>query len=420
MKIEENAHECAICQISFSMLNTLAKHNALLHSKVGNGTFDLKIEPESQSDQSIGKKQNNSFGDKPLRVSPIKIKITQSLKNLESGKFNIYKRKLPYSCQKCQKCFKKISLLKRHELLHTGEKPFSCQYCGFRSRLKHNLKGHEKSHQNEKPFSCAKCFKRFKYANYLKIHDQIHSANSIAKTYSCKYCNKKFNQIGEVIVHERYHTGEKPFPCRFCEKTFSQLCEKKKHELHQRCEKHPNRKLKNDMKTHKEICETNSKKLAIKSKLPKPCKVDPESYNIQSVGKEQKNSSKQMPIKVSPIKIKIKLKSNNLETRRSKSYQSVKSSFSCKFCTKSFSEAGNLKKHLKVHVNEVQHEIANLDKATKKDSILQEKFGIKPVMVVLYRLENEICRSMKIKSKLTPSAFEKVKIKTVKEKPVEC
>ena len=78
MKIEENAHECAICQISFSMLSSLVKHNALLHSKVGNETFDLKIEPESQSDQSIGKKQNNSFDDKPLRVSPIKIKIMQN------------------------------------------------------------------------------------------------------------------------------------------------------------------------------------------------------------------------------------------------------------------------------------------------------------------------------------------------------
>ena len=158
MKIEENAHECAICQISFSMLNTLAKHNALLHSKVGNGTFDLKIEPESQSDQSIGKEQNNSFGDKPLRVSPIKIKITQNLKNLESGKFKIHERKLPYSCPKCPKCFKNITLLKRHDLLHTGEKPFSCRFCEFRSRLKHNLKDHERSHQNEKPFSCTKCF----------------------------------------------------------------------------------------------------------------------------------------------------------------------------------------------------------------------------------------------------------------------
>ena len=46
--------------------------------------------------------------------------------------------------------------------------------------------------------------------------------------------------------------------------------------------------------------------------------------------------------------------------------------------------------------------------------MLQEKFGIKPVMVVLYRLENEICRSMKVKTKT-----EKVKSKTVKEEPVD-
>ena len=59
----------------------------------------------------------------------------------------------------------------------------------------------------------------------------------------------------------------------------------------------------------------------------------------------------------------------------------------------------DLKNHLKGHVNEVQHQIANLDKATKIDSMLQEKFGIEPVTVVLYRLENERCRSMKVKTK---------------------
>ena len=309
-------------------------------------------------------------------------------------------RKQLYSCKKCPKGFKNLTKLKRHDLVHTGEKTFSCQYCGYKANLKQNMKVHEKTHQNEKPFSCAKCFKRFKYASHLKIHDQIHSATSIAKPYNCKYCTKKFNQIGEVIVHERYHTGEKPFPCRFCEKTFSQLCEKKKHELHQRCEKHSNRKLKNDMKTHEEIRETNLKKLTNELELPKTYKVDPESYNIQNFEKEQNYSfsSKQLPLKVAPIKIKIKLKSKNLESGRSESYQSVKS-FSCKFCTKSFSEAGNLKKHLKDHVKEVQHEIANLDESTKNDSMLQKKFGIKPVMVVLYRLENEICRSMKVKTK---------------------
>ena len=266
MKIEENAHECAICQISFSMLSSLVKHNALLHSKVGNGTFDLKIEPESQSDQSIGRKQNHYFADKPLKVSPIKIKIKQNPQNLESGKFKIHERKLPYSCQKCPKGFKNLTLLKRHDLVHTGEKPFSCQYCGFRSRLKHNLKDHEKSHQNEKPFSCTKCFKRFKYANYLKIHDQIHSATSIAKPYHCKFCAKRFNQIGEVIIHERYHTGEKPFSCRFCEKSFSQSSEKKRHELHQRCQKHPNRKLKNKLPISEKLDKEKSEIAKIENK----------------------------------------------------------------------------------------------------------------------------------------------------------
>ena len=170
--------------------------------------------------------------------------------------------------------------------------------------------------------------------------------------------------------------------------------------MHQRCEKHPKRKLKNGMKTHDEIFEANPKKLTNKLKLHKTYKVDPESYSIQNLEKEEKNSfsSKHLPLKVAPIKIKIKLKSKNLESGRLKSYQSVKY-FSCKFCTKSFSEAGNLKKHLKDHVKEVQHEIANLDESTKNDSMLQEKFGIKPVMVVLYRVENEICRSMKVKTK---------------------
>ena len=113
-----------------------------------------------------------------------KIKMFESDCIVETKETEIFKqdclRKQLYSCKKCPKVFKKIHMLKRHDLLHTGEKPFSCQYCGFRSRLKHNMKDHERSHQNEKPFSCAKCFKRFKYASYLKIHDQIHSTASIA------------------------------------------------------------------------------------------------------------------------------------------------------------------------------------------------------------------------------------------------
>ena len=46
----------------------------------------------------------------------------------------------------CSSVFRENAKLKRHKLVHTGEKAFKCEYCGLSFSLRHNLKTHEKTH----------------------------------------------------------------------------------------------------------------------------------------------------------------------------------------------------------------------------------------------------------------------------------
>ncbi|KAK7074629.1 hypothetical protein SK128_008417 [Halocaridina rubra] len=45
-------------------------------------------------------------------------------------------------CPVCQKGFRCAAELRRHYLIHTGEKPHKCPYCFFRSARKGNVRSH--------------------------------------------------------------------------------------------------------------------------------------------------------------------------------------------------------------------------------------------------------------------------------------
>lgn len=84
-------------------------------------------------------------------------------------------------------------------------KEFPCPLCQRPFGTRHNLKRHFMIHTGEKPFSCNKCRKPFREYSTLKKHMATHQRD---RYYKCLHCPRKYRDYLEYSEHKKIHTNE--------------------------------------------------------------------------------------------------------------------------------------------------------------------------------------------------------------------
>uniref|UniRef100_A0A3Q0T1W9 C2H2-type domain-containing protein n=1 Tax=Amphilophus citrinellus TaxID=61819 RepID=A0A3Q0T1W9_AMPCI len=242
--LTHNELYCSVCRKVLRDTATLARHKAshtLFQCNRCDKAFTL-FKPLLRHYENIHKVS------RPFKCSRCPKTLTK-LRSLIIHEWH-HTGQLPFQCAQCNLRFKCDAELMYHERVHTREKPYLCAECGktfaHRSNLLRHLnfihsesrneknpcpscgkmvaastmKRHKLIHTGERPFKCTvpECEKYYRSTSEVKRHVLIH--HTTERPYKCDICGKGFVKMCYLNLHAKIHSGEKPFICSICGKAF--------------------------------------------------------------------------------------------------------------------------------------------------------------------------------------------------------
>ena len=159
-----------------------------------------------------------------------------------------------YQCQICHRYLSGKEGLKRHNMIHTGERPFKCSMCDKSFRQRRHLLNHELCHwdepsgsiaghstggtvsssgssqgNEERLLKCKVCPEEFSSVRSLRAHLTIHDPS---RPFPCTICGMRFTKPGVVREHMRAHTATPKLCCPYCDRRFHRTVYFEEHLLH--------------------------------------------------------------------------------------------------------------------------------------------------------------------------------------------
>jgi len=123
---------------------------------------------------------------------------------------------LPFACMQCHEKYSTLSALEAHMEVHMCSRPYKCSLCNKSFSLPTELGNHVKAHSEPKPFKCDLCsYVCSRSCDMTQHRKQGHRSD---KPHKCSVCRKNFRSLSDLEFHMLYH-GEKPYRCSHCDFT---------------------------------------------------------------------------------------------------------------------------------------------------------------------------------------------------------